>query len=138
MTVEIIIDPDAEAVVVNYLQGIANALPSSDVNYQVKVSTIVPNPRPSRFLQVIRTGGARASLVVDRPQVLVMASSDKEDDAIALLAWARAYVNAAERAGVMGSATCSYVNEYSGPANFPEPNSGQYRYRASFEIDLRA
>jgi hypothetical protein len=138
VSVEIIADADAETTVINYLETLAAALDTGDVNYQVDVASKVPNPRPARFLQVMRTGGTRRDLVTDRAQILVMASSNDEADAVSLLGWARAHINAAGYAGVMGAATCSDVNEFSGPVNFPDPNSGQYRYRASFEIDLRA
>lgn len=51
--------PDVEKLLVAYLKPLLS----------VSVSTVVPNPRPSSFVRLYRTGGAANSRVVERAQV---------------------------------------------------------------------
>jgi hypothetical protein len=131
---EVIIFRDAEATATSYL---LEEFAARDWVAGLTATSAIPNPRPARYLQVIRTGGFIHDMVWDRPQLLIIAASDDEGDAIDILNLVRGLMVAAGIVGEMGEATVSEVNEFSGPANWPDPNSGQPRYRCTFELDLR-
>lgn len=117
--------PDAEAVVVAYLKGV---LPG------VKVSTLVPNPRPDRLVKVTRTGGSRRNVAQDDAMVTLECWDKESADAAALANRVRAHL--ANFDTVDG-----YVprdGEVSGPQFFPDPLTSNPRYQLTVIIRLRA
>lgn len=58
--------PDAEAAVVAYLNPLLIA-----ATLTARASTRVPNPRPSTFVRVTRTGGSRRSVAHEDAQITV-------------------------------------------------------------------
>lgn len=127
---ELIVFPDAEAVVRSLL---LSALPGSAFA-GVTVGTKVPSPRPAEFVRLMRTGGARESLVVDRAQITVEAWAGTEARAAAVLEYCRAVIL---RGGVASGVQLYRPEEFSGPSNLPDPLSGQVRYTATFAVRLR-
>lgn len=90
----------------------------------------VPNPRPSEFIRVMRTGGPKETLVSESAQIVVEAWSQSEQRSSLLLSQCRALLNAADE-------TIFGVREFSGPANLPDPLSSQFRYTQSFQVRAR-
>jgi len=118
--------PDAEAAWRTHL----------DTLLDVPVSVQVPNPRPSSFVRVIRTGGPRANVVVDNVQLTIECWADTTVAAAALASVVRAHVNAAQ-GGPVGGVWCGRVAEMGGPANLPDPSTDQYRYSWSVMAAMR-
>lgn len=129
---ERILFPDAVAAVISALNA---QLP--DLGFTgVPVRTKVPNPRPARFITVFRTGGPRLNIVVDSAQVTVEAWAADGGSAHDLAQAARAIINSLEGTSVSG--TLMYgINEFSGPADLPDPESGQSRYTWSTSVNTR-
>ena len=113
--------PDAEAVVRQYLLPL---MPG------VKIATRVPNPRPGSWLRVMRTGGARESRFVDRPQITLEGWGPDETTASKLLDTARTWINAA-------GGQLFGVEEVGGPANLPDPTTAQIRYTMTVWVRIR-
>lgn len=126
---EVIAFPDAEAQTVAYL--VAQLAARSVV---ASVATNVPNPRPSRLVQVYRTGGPRSSLVVDAAQLTIDCWAPAEADASDLARLVRALVWAMPG---LATTTVYRVQEMSGPQNYPDPATGNPRYRFSVIASLR-
>lgn len=117
--------PDAEAAVRAYLlPGIRGRYPG------LILATRVPDPRPAKWLRIMRTGGPRESMFVDRPQITLEAWAGNEGDAANLLEDARALLNAAN-GQLFG------VEELGGPANLPDPTTAQIRYTMTLWIRIR-
>ena len=127
---EVIVFPDAEQVLCDWLEPALAARGTA-----VPVTTRVPSPRPARFVRVIRTGGVRATLVTDAPQVTVESFAGTEAAAAALAQLCRALLNAAP--GQVAAAVVYKVVELAGPQNLPDPLTDQIRYTQTFEIHLR-
>lgn len=119
--VEAVLPRDAEQAVRDYLLPYLGGVP---------VSSRVPNPRPSTWLRIVRTGGVMETLVSDRAQIAVEAWADNEDDAIDLLNLARAWLLRAD-GRVFGAV------EASGPGNLPDPTTAQIRYTMSIWVRIR-
>lgn len=96
----------------------------------------VPNPRPTAFVRVMRTGGPRMNLVADDAQVTVESWADEDTDAHDLAQVARALVVAA-RGTVVDGTTVYRVTEVSGPAWLPDGISDQPRYTQTFTVATR-
>lgn len=103
-----------------------------------KVGTKIPNPRPALFVTVRRTGGPRTPYVVTEvAQVTVEAWGDNEKASSDLAEQVRAIVHA--MAGGEHSGIPFYrVEEFSGPANLPDPESTQARYTQTLSMHVRA
>ena len=130
--VEVIVYPDVEAVVVSYLN--AEFVSRSE---SARASTKVPNPRPTKFLRVQRTGGV-GDFVVDRAQLTIEAWANKATDAIALMQLVRGLMHAIDQVTYSGSTYQFYApQEFSGPANLPDPDSEQERYTETFSVGVR-
>lgn len=102
----------------------------------VAVVSRVPNPRPTSFLRVFRTGGPRMNLVADDAQVTVEAWASTDTAAHDLLQAARGLIVAA-RGTVVDGTTVYRVAEVSGPAWLPDPLSDQSRYTQTFTVATR-
>lgn len=116
--------PDVEARLVGYL---AEALP-------VSVSTRVPNPRPSRFVRVWRTGGPVTLRVMDRPVVTVEAWGADEVGAHDLAEQARSLLLDGARRRTAGLHTVAVQSMYSDP----DPDTGIPRYTITATVSVRA
>lgn len=118
---DFILFPDATATVIDYL---ADLLP--DYGETCLVVKQVPNPRPSKFVQVFRTGGPTHNLVVDGAQLTVECWAETDAEAADLAALVRAALLAI-RSDVVGTVTFYKVDELAGPADLPDPESDQAR-----------
>lgn len=127
-----ILFPDAVAAVIGALNDQLDDLGFSGV----PVRSRIPNPRPSRFVRVYRTGGPLANIVTDSAQITVEAWAASDVDAHDLAQAARAIVNSLE-ATVTGGVTVYGVNEFSGPGYLPDPESEQPRYTWSASVNVR-
>lgn len=123
---EPIVFPDATAAVCTWL----------DSQLLEPVGSKVPNPRPTRFVTVARTGGPKRNLVTDEAQITVESWGATDEQAHDTAQAARAYLNAMIGQIVNGSPVYR-VDELSGPANLPDPLSEQPRYSQSFAVAIR-
>ena len=117
--------PDAVWVAVEYLRGVLDA----------PVYSRVPESRPPAFVRVRRVGGLVLDVVRDRPRLDVHFWGPTEEAAEALMRRGRAFLLA--MAGTRGDTTAYRVREVGGPQWLPDPESGQPRYAAAFEMSLR-
>lgn len=123
---EVIVFPDAEALVVGYLND----------NLTYPASTRVDASRPARFCQVIRTGGPRSTMVTDGAQLTFLSWSTDETEAAADAQQVRAFVNALPGEQLDGH-TVYRVEEFSGPSFDPDPDTGRPRYKHTARIHIR-
>lgn len=129
---ELIVFPDVEDLLTTWLQPQLETRGYAGI----KVGTRVPSQRPSTFVRLILTGGARHNLVQDNPTVVYEAWSDSETAAAALAQLVRALL--ASLAGQMVNGVQVYrVGEFAGPQNLPDPDSGQIRYTGTVSILIR-
>lgn len=126
MTSEIIAFPDAEGVLVNFLNGVLD----------VPVSTRVPSPRPASFVRVVRVGGSRRDLVTDGPLLVFEAWAATETAAADLARLARAYVGSLPGQSVNGVWVYRVV-EAGGTQSFPDPATDSPRYQFTVQIYTR-
>lgn len=128
MAVERILFPDAASAVITALNAQLAALGFSGVG----VYSRVPAVRPSQFVLVFRTGGARDSLVIDGAQLTFEAWAANDEDAHDLAQAVRAIV-----IGLEHSASAYGIEELAGPANLPDPTSNQSRFTFSSVVNVR-
>lgn len=128
---EVILFPDVEGLLADYLRAELGSRPGYT---DMSVSTKIPNPRPERFVRVMRTGGSTPSLVVDDATILVEAWANKESDAVALAQLCRGLMRVLD---VVSGVQFYRVDTFSAPANLPDPNSGQVRYTATYAVRVR-
>lgn len=129
---EVIVFPDVEAVVVSYLNAAYVARSET-----ARASTKVPATRPTKFVRVIRTGGP-ADFVIDRAQLTIEAWANKATDAMALMQLTRGLLHAIDQVTYSGRTYQFYTpQEFSGPANLPDPDSSQERYTETFSVGVR-
>lgn len=85
----------------------------------VPVSTLVPNPRPARFVRISRAGGSRQNIAQESALILVEAWADETVAAFDLAAdaWAEISADFGDDAAL------------SSPVFFPDPDTTQYRYQ---------
>lgn len=131
MTSPVVQFPDAAAVAIGYL---TEAFAEYDID--VPVHHKVPEVRPARFVTIVRGGGPRASLVVDRPTLMVEAWAETDADAEDLAQQSRALLHAMR--GLTHGGTAIYrIDEFSGPATLPDPDSGQARSVFTLSLLMR-
>lgn len=99
-----------------------------------KVSTVVPNPRPSRLVKVTRTGGGRRTVAHDDAMVTVECWDTESSDAAALADLVRAHLTNFDT--VQGFMPRD--GEVSGPQFFPDPLTTSPRYQLTVIVRLRA
>ena len=117
-----LIFPDIEAMLRTYLEDVLD----------VPVSTQVPNPRPSEFVRIRRTGGSRVRRTTDQSMLTVECWSTSSVDASNLARLVRAHVNATP--GRVPEV--KRAQEFSGPAYLPDPDSQQARYTWTVSLDV--
>lgn len=123
---EQVVFPDATDLLVTYLDG----------ELTEHVGSRIPNPRPTTFVRVLRTGGPKRNLVTDQPQMTFESWGDDDAEAADLAQQVRSLVNALP-GQIVDGVPVYRVDELSGPANLPDPLSSQSRYTQSFAIALR-
>lgn len=115
---EAITFPDVEAALVTHL---TTALAADTAT----VSTMVPTPRPARFIRVTRTGGFRASVGHELAQVTLDCWDATGSPAAANLArLVRGHV----------STFHGFVREFAAPSFTADPQTGTPRYRMTVQI----
>lgn len=130
---EVIIFPDAEALFIQYL----NTAYISYADYTspaLSAYSLIPASRPARFTRVLRTGGSRAGLVVDRVTFTIESWSDDAEEASEIAQLNRGLAFAIDQSG---GVQWYAPQEFAGPANLPDPLSSQFRYTQSISIGVR-
>lgn len=117
---------DAAAVVITRLKV---ALPLLVFHHDV------PNPRPSTFIRIFRTGGPRSNLVVDGAQLTVESWAPDVDTAMTNAQAVRARLNALHEQ-IVSPAICR-IDEFSGPQELPDPLSASRRVTWSAAVLVR-
>lgn len=134
MTTEIVVFPDVEQLLCDYLTATLPAhwtVPGGGV---LKVGTRVPNPRPAEFVRLFVTGGAQRDLAVDTPRVTVDAYAERESRAHDLAAICRGLIHAID---TVDGVQFYRIESGSRPQNLPDPTTGQTRYTATYSLDYR-
>lgn len=126
-SVSVITFPNAAVVVIGRLR---TALPSLTFVHDV------PTTRPLVFVRIFRTGGPRANLVVDGAQLTVESWAPDADTASTNAEAVRAQLNhLPEQSGLMPP--IYRVDEFSGPAELPDPISSSRRFTWSVVVHVR-
>lgn len=128
---EVIVFPDLEGLLVEYL---SEALAVRGESAEAAIT--VPDPRPDRFVLVPRIGGVRRNLVVDAATIAVECWARTDAQAAALAALVRGLVGVLPSQRLNG-VPIYRVDEYSGPANLPDPRTAQARYTFTVAIAYR-
>lgn len=118
--------PDAAAVILSRLKV---ALPALAFHHDI------PNPRPTTFVRVFRTGGPRANLVVDSAQLTIESWAPDIDVAMINAQSVRSKLNALHEQ-IVSPSICR-VDEFSGPAELPDPVSDSRRVTWSAAVLVR-
>jgi hypothetical protein len=136
---EVIVFPDATELFADHLRVELDERGYTDLH----VGTRIPNPRPDRFVRVLRTGGTRRNLVVDESQLTIEAWAESEQVAQDMAQLARAIVGAA-RGDVLDGVPIYRVDDVtgpgalpSGPVYTPDPISQQPRFSFSMLVACR-
>lgn len=126
MAVGVITFPNSAALVLTRLRTV---LPTQIAPSRTDKGFVhdIPNPRPTIFVRVFRTGGPKATLVTDAAQLTIESWAPDADIACTNAELVRAYVN--DLPGkVVGGSTFYLVEELSGPAELPDPLSESRRF----------
>lgn len=118
--------PDVAAVVISRLK---TALPLLAFHHDV------PNPRPTTFIRIFRTGGPRANLVVDSAQLTVESWAPDVDTAMTNAQAVRARLNALYEQ--YASPAIYRIDEFSGPQELPDPLSDSRRVTWTAAVLIR-
>lgn len=102
----------------------------------ITVVTQIPNPRPTQFVLLQRTGGPKRDLVTDSAQISFEAWSNNHTNAHDLMASTRMLVNGLRNSVLQGYAVYR-IQEFSGPQNLPDPAVPYPRYIWTAIIDIR-
>lgn len=133
---ELVVFPDVEDVVRVHL---AARFAAHDGFAGVKAHA-APKPRvlPAEFVFVQRTGGPSRDMVTDVAQITVESYAKSGSRCVAIASLVRAFLGAAERAGMMESTPVHEVVEFSGAYLDPDPNAPDHtRYSATFLVAVR-
>lgn len=127
---EVILFPDLEAAVIDYLTG---ELAAFDAD--ATVDNTVPDPRPTRLVRVLRTGGARTGVVLEDAQLTIDCWDVLVEDAHDLAQLCRGLMTAMP---YRYPDTVTYrVHEVGGPNNQPDPDTASPRYTFTVLITAR-
>lgn len=126
--------PDAVAALCDWLRDELDGRGYTGIH----VGTRVPDTRPARFVRVDETGGTRnpdRGIPVADTQVTVEAWAASQEAARDLAQLCRALIWAARDADL--AVTVYTVAEVAGPNHFPDPESDQERYTATYLVAYR-
>lgn len=126
--VEVIVAPDAEGRAVAFLTA-----RFASVSEPAKVSTKVSNPRPPRFVRVVRAGGATRGIAYDSPRLVFECSAASSVDAERLCALTRGFILAWARL----DDSITRVQDAGDMAYVPDPDTGQDRYQFAVQVDMK-
>ncbi len=101
------------------------------------VSSKTPNPRPTTFVTVRRTGGVMATRVSDGPQLTVECWAGSDISAFALAAEVRTLLHLMADGTNRDGVVIYRVVEFSGPAYQPDDASQQDRVRWTVQVHAR-
>lgn len=102
----------------------------------VPCSLNVPNPRPSAWLRVLRTGGPRVDVVTEDAQLTIESWADSAATAEDNANRARQRLQQIRNTNV-GGIPVYRVAEFSGPAYLPDPDSYQPRWTFTVALLVR-
>ena len=91
---------------------------------------------PAEFVQLVRTGGQRAGLVIDGAQITVTCWAATDIRSAELAAIVRAHLGAMT-GEVVGAVTVYAVTETGGPYSIPDPDSGSPRHTFTVTVNVR-
>jgi hypothetical protein len=103
----------------------------------VPIASRVPSPRPPRWLQLRRGGGAQLRPVRDQPRVDVLAWDDDDPGAWSLAEAVRRSIHALAATTLLGP-TVYRVDETMGPRQLDDDETGSPRVWATYSIAVRA
>lgn len=127
MSVEVIVFPDIEGVIITHLQSVLES---------THVSTKVPVPRPTRMVKVTRVGGNKIRLNAESAMVTFQCWEADSVKASELARLARAYIHALDGETVNG-VWIYRVIDVGGPAFVPDPETDTPRYQFTVSLDLK-
>lgn len=137
MTLPLVVFPDVQRVVVDYLTDTLAGRTEHYV-FGVKVGTIVERPRTPVAVTVERAGGVRTLPSVDNPRVELVVWHGTDEDAQLLALLVRALLHAMP--GVVetstGPVTVTRVTDFAGPFRSPDPLSDHPRVRLTVEVGI--
>lgn len=119
--------PSAEVVVINFLKA--------QLELGVKVGSRTP-ATGSKFVKVVRVGGARNSRVTDAATLAIEAYAPSDDEAEALMADIRELLPLMHLADHDGVHVYRAV-ESGGLVNLPDPDHSSHRYSINFTVTVR-
>lgn len=133
MAAPIVLFPDARTALIDRVEADAASFGLSGLT----VSSMIPNPRPERFVVIDRTGGPRRDLIVDEAQLTIDCWAADDVKAHDLAEIVRGIIGAA--AGTATGGVQFYrIDELAGPQHLPDPDSAhQARYRWSVLAQVR-
>lgn len=123
--------PDAVAVINAYLRAALVA-----AGRAVPVVSRVPNPRPTEFVKVQRTGGPEVMPMVDGAQITVECWAATSGDAMDIARAARRLIKNMEGT-VQSGESVHRVVEVGGPQDFPDPASETPRASFTVQVQIR-
>lgn len=127
MTYEVILFPDVEALLISHL---------SERFPDTPISTVVPDPRPKRFMRLRIVGGNNLRINTDSTMVTFHCWEADSIKASQLARQARAYVHAL--AGESINDTWIYrVRDVGGPVSNPDPLTKEPRYQFTVSLDVK-
>ncbi len=131
MTVETVVFPDVEAIVVAHLKQELAARGDT-----AAVSTGIPSSRPPRLVRIRRTGGAQRDAVTDLPQMLVECWDTRSDLASGLGRLVRSLIQSLPWDATHGGRV-RHVFEMGGLTYYPDPLSDSPRYQFLVQLNVR-
>lgn len=137
MTLPVVVFPDIQLVVVDYLTA-ALAERTEAYVFGVKVGTAVERPRRPVAVVVERAGGIRTLPSVDNPRVEIQVWHGTDEDAHLLALLVRALLHAMP--GVVdtstGPVTVTRVADFAGPFHSPDPLSKPPHPRVRLTVEV--
>lgn len=131
MTNEVIVFPDATALVISYLRAELSARGDS-----ADVGSRIPHPNTTDLVRVFRTGGTSTLHVTDQAQLTIETYADRAERAHDLAQLVRGLLHALPGTVQFGVAFYGVV-EFSGPQEFPDPVSNKPRVTFTVQISVR-
>lgn len=135
MILPVVVFPDAEAVIINYLRDELDLRGST-----ADVVKEVPNPRPPVFVTVTRVGGIRQTVISDAALLAIECWAENtatgHQAAHDLAQWCRALIHALP-GSTADDVPVYRVDDVSGPQSLPDPLSEQPRCTFTVQVHLR-